>query len=133
MIRVLFILAGTFAALVAEEVPPALLAGILTVETHSHIRADGSVEYRDQRVGTAGERGPSQIGRMVVAQWHLSPYRLQTDTRYAMAATVRHLLWLRSHLASWDDVAAAWNQGLTCRHNKAALEYARRVKAAGAM
>lgn len=114
----------------AEEVPRSLLAGILAVETHSTLRADGSVEYRDQRIGAAGELGPSQIGRMVVLQWHLSPYRLQTDTRYAMAATVRHLRWLHAQLGTWD-LANAWNGGVAGRNRSSAISYARRVAAAG--
>lgn len=130
LIRALAILALSCVAM-AEEVPPALLRGILATESHSTIRADGSIEYGDQRVGAAGERGPTQIGRMVIRQWHLSAHRLQTDTRYAMAATIRHLLWLRAHLDSWEDVPAAYNGGINGRFRIQSITYARRVKAAG--
>lgn len=113
----------------AEEVPRPLLNALLTVETGSFLRADGSIYYLNRADGAAGETGPFQISRVVCRQHHFNRERMRTDTAYGMRCAVTHLEWLHDQLGTWD-LAAAWNGGLSGRNRPAAVAYAARVKAA---
>lgn len=124
---------GTFAALMADEVPYAVIAGIYRVESATELARDGAMVPGVRRDGAAREVGLGQLSPVVCRQWHLDRDRCRWDDRYCLAAVLRHLLWLRSHTRSWDEAVRAYNGGLSGRNRPAAVAYAARVKAAGAL
>lgn len=119
----------------AEPMPAWVLPGILAVETRSHYRPDGSIDYVDRRVGAAGERGPFQMTRDafdLVAKPGERFEELANDHDFAEALARRYLqlLWRTFSDRDWFVAAGRWNAGPHGRWSRL-FAYAKRAQQAG--
>lgn len=89
-------------------VPRWVLAGILWTETRSQYREDGTILYRDRKIGLLGEVGAFQIrpitlrevDRLYGLSW--TAREVHRDTRAAEMAAACYLGYLHRHHASGD-------------------------------
>lgn len=97
-----------------SEVPQWVLKGIAKVETRSEIKEDGSIIWKDRRVGKNGDSGVFQMTRIAYKQVSKPGdnfLRLRKDPDYAKELAERYLGYLRKRYTRWHDVIAAYNAG----------------------
>lgn len=121
--------------LCAAELPSWALPGMLARESSSYYTAAGTVVYRNQSVGEAGELGPFQMRRAAfdqVAESGETFERLAHDTAFAERLAVRYLHWLHRRYAKgdWFIAVGRWNAGPTGDYG-VAWRYAKDVQKRG--
>ena len=112
---------------VADDVPAWVLRGMLSVESSSSYRPDGSILYVNRKRGAAGERGPFQVlpsTFRLYAKPGETLDRLETDPAFAEAFTRRILTSLYAQHRSWVLVLSVYHRGRVCLSGKT---YAHRV------
>lgn len=122
------------AAACAQDVPAWVLRGIAAVETRTTYRDIGDLTWRDQRIGAAGEVGPWQLSPAALRD--LKAYdrraRVHAEPVFAESLTRAWLLRLHRITGTWPQAIAAYHAGLGNRRQTFAIDYAQRVRAAGA-
>jgi hypothetical protein len=100
----------------AADVPRWVMVGVLHNESRSALASDGSIIYRDRRVGADGELGPFQMTRASferVAMAGESFERLATDTAFAADLFRRWMAVLYHDYSKrdWFIATGQWNVG----------------------
>ena len=99
-----------------NNMPEWVLPGILKKETKSSYSKNGSIIYRDRRVGLAGEIGPFQMKEMTFN--HIKKNgekfsRLTKDMEFAEELATRYLIYLYNGPAkkNWKVAVSMYNIG----------------------
>ncbi len=115
----------------SETVPVWIMKGIAMVETSSTLHDDGSITWRDRRVGKAGDSGVFQmtrIGFADVARRGERFSRIHEDPAFARELAERLLLKYYARHKSWDKAIQSYNAGRP--GTRAGLRYLGKVKRA---
>jgi hypothetical protein len=110
----------------SSECPDWCVRGIMAVETSSYLKADGSIQYVNQRRGKDGERGITQAMPATLRKYGFSPSLAEQDPAYALAATRFILADYYATTGNWWHAVAKWNR-FTSYQSPQAQSYARRV------
>jgi len=97
-----------------SEVPLWVLKGILSVETRSSYRRDGTIMYVDRRRGRAGEVGPYQVRRIAFEEVKMTGerfYDMERDPIFAEVIACRYLAKLYNRHHRWDVAIQEYNAG----------------------
>lgn len=108
------------------QVPRWVMVGILARETRSRLDEFDHVEYMDQRRGSMGERGPTQVMPSTFVQYAKKGETfamLETNTHFALDFTERILLDHKRVLGTWEQAIRAYNAGRGGRKSKTAAAY----------
>jgi hypothetical protein len=114
-----------------ESVPLWIMKGIAMVETSSTLHDDGSITWRDRRVGKAGDSGVFQmtrIGFADVAKPGERFSRIHKDPEFARELAERLLLKFYARHKSWDKAIQSYNAGRP--GTRAGIRYLGKVKRA---
>lgn len=115
----------------SESVPLWIMRGIAMVETSSTLHDDGSITWRDQRIGKSGDSGVFQmtrIGFADVARPGERFSRIHKDPAFARELAERLLLKFYARHKSWDKAIQSYNAGRP--GTRAGLRYLGKVKRA---
>jgi hypothetical protein len=116
------------AATLPSDVPSWVLRGILSVESQSYYRTDGSIAWIDRKRGAAGERGCFQITKAAftdVRRPGETFSMLESDPIFSEVIACRYLA--KIHRGSWGRTVEAYNAG----PGKRSPTYRRLVERAG--
>lgn len=118
---------------IGADIPDWVLRGIARVETSSDWRDIGAIDYRDRRIGAAGEVGPWQLSPEALVDLGASKKAERIHRDVVLAESLTRAWLLRCHHQAMGD----WYRAVGIFHAGpsgsiiAANDYAARVRAAG--